>query len=54
MLTNFLFFSYKLAAIKLVTPSKEHLETHCSYPYSRDTYEATPPCYPAEYLLTGL
>ena len=22
---------YKLAAIKLVTPSKEHLEKHCRY-----------------------
>lgn len=23
--------SFKLAAIKLVTPSKEHLEAHCSF-----------------------
>lgn len=24
-------FSYKLVAIKLVTPGKEHLEAHCSW-----------------------
>lgn len=26
--------SYKLVAIKLVTPGKEHLEAHCSWPPS--------------------
>lgn len=26
--------SYKLVAIKLVTPGKEHLEAHCSWPHS--------------------
>ena len=26
-------YSYKLAAIKLVTPGKEHLEKHCPFPH---------------------
>jgi hypothetical protein len=27
-----MFRSFKLAAIKLVSPGKEHLETHCALP----------------------
>lgn len=58
MLTCFLLLSYKLAAIKLVTPSKEHLETHCSYPFvplAATLLKLPRHGYPAEYkILTAL